>query len=175
MGASDESDPLATNWTKEEYAVNPIVNGTGRDPSTAWKTPAGEWQLTTFDTEIFGSMDFKTWYRLGKQPGFARGECPSFFELPRTTPGAGPAPAGAETPTHVHKASHGGDWMNVGTYVPQTEPNSLGTWSATPGVPFAETKIDMGNYYASKDFYDPVKNRRINWGWAQVAPGSTQS
>lgn len=65
--------------------------------------------------------------------------------------------------------------MNVGTYVAPSKPNSLGTWSATPGVPFAETKIDMGNYYASKDFYDPVKNRRINWGWSQVAPGSTQS
>ena len=35
--------------------------------------------------------------------------------------------------------------------------------------------IDQGNFYASKDFYDPVKDRRINWGWAVVAPGSTLS
>jgi hypothetical protein len=65
--------------------------------------------------------------------------------------------------------------MNVGTYVAPTEPSTLGTWSATPGVPFEETKIDMGNFYASKDFYDPAKKRRINWGWSQVSPGSTQS
>jgi len=173
--AADESDELSTNWTKEEYTVNPVVNATGRDPSTAWQTPAGEWQLTTFDTQIFGSLDFKSWYRLGAQPNFAHGECPSFFPLPRTTPGAGSGPPGSEIPTHVHKASHGGDWMNVGTYVPPTAPKVLGTWSATKGVPFTETKIDMGNYYASKDFYDPVKKRRINWGWAQVSPGSTQS
>ena len=24
---------------------------------------------------------------------------------------------------------------------------------------------------ASKDFYDPVKQRRINWGWAKIAYG----
>ena len=40
-------DPLQTNWTKDGAVgsltgyVNPIVNDTGRDPSTAWKTPAG--------------------------------------------------------------------------------------------------------------------------------------
>ena len=40
-------DPLQTNWTKDGKVgsltgyVNPIVNDTGRDPSTAWKTPAG--------------------------------------------------------------------------------------------------------------------------------------
>merc|ERR1712186_95263 len=30
-----------------------------------------------------------------------------------------------------------------------------------------------GRFYASKDFYDPVKDRRINYGWAQTA-GPTQ-
>jgi hypothetical protein len=29
--------------------------------------------------------------------------------------------------------------------------------------------------YASKDFFDPVKKRRINWGWARVPPASTQT
>lgn len=28
---------------------------------------------------------------------------------------------------------------------------------------------------ASKDFFDPVKGRRILWGWAQVPPASTQT
>merc|ERR1712060_661311 len=26
-----------------------------------------------------------------------------------------------------------------------------------------------GAFYASKDFFDPVKKRRINWGWARTA------
>ena len=30
-------------------------------------------------------------------------------------------------------------------------------------------------FYASKDFYDPVGKRRINWGWATVPPASTQT
>ena len=74
--------------------VNPIVNDTGRDPSTAWKTPAGmsnaaatscpsvrgtalgwfdlnlwvvvclvagEWRITSYGSQIMGSMDFKSW------------------------------------------------------------------------------------------------------------------
>ena len=169
------TDPLQTNWTKDAFATNPIVNNTGRDPSTAWQTPAGEWRLTTFDTIIMGSMDFKSWYRIGKQPGFVEGECPSFFPLPRVTPGAGPAPAGTPTPTHVHKASHGGkDWMQVGTYV-ANGPRQNGNWTAL----LPEQIVDAGNFYASKDFHDPVGagavGRRINWGWATVPPASTQS
>jgi hypothetical protein len=35
--------------------------------------------------------------------------------------------------------------------------------------------IDADRLYASKDFYDPVKKRRINWGWARVPPASTQT
>ena len=35
--------------------------------------------------------------------------------------------------------------------------------------------VSAGVAYASKDFYDPVKERRINWGWALVPPASTQT
>ena len=171
---ADTMDQLQTNWTKDAArtgAVNPIVNATGRDPTTAWQVEAtGEWRLSTFDTTIYGSMDFNSWYTIGPQPGFPHGECPSFFEMPRDTPGAGPAPVGTPAYTHVHKASHGGDWMQVGIY----QPNGVrqnGDWlNAT-----TEVKIDMGQFYASKDFYDPVGKRRINWGWAQVPPSSTQT
>ena len=53
-------------------------------------------------------------------------------------------------------------------------PGEVGNWSATPGVPFEPVVIDRGSYYASKDFYDPVQERRINWGWATI-PGGAQS
>jgi beta-fructofuranosidase len=173
----DPTDPLQTNWTKDGLVgsltgfVNPIVNNTGRDPSTAWKTPSGEWRLTSYGSQVVGSMDFKQWYRVGQQKAFPAGECPSFFPLPKSTPGAGGAPAGAETPTHVYKVSHGGkDWMMVGTYV-AGPPKQLGSFTATKGVPNTETLIDSGALYASKDMYDPVKQRRINWGWAKIAFG----
>jgi beta-fructofuranosidase len=79
---ANPADPLQTNWSKSGKSghlagyVNPIVNATGRDPSTAWKTPSGEWRLTTFDTHIMGSMDFKSWYHIGTQKDFPGGECP---------------------------------------------------------------------------------------------------
>lgn len=62
---SDPSDPLYTNWTKPSY--NPLVTGTGDDPSTAWQTPAGEWRLIGnqgcdgLGAPIYGSMDFVKW------------------------------------------------------------------------------------------------------------------
>ena len=47
-------------------------------------------------------------------------------------------------------------------------------YTATAGVAKVDKCVDTGALYASKDFYDPVKNRRINWGWARVPPASTQ-
>ena len=149
--------------------VNPIANSTGRDPSTAWQTPAGEWRITSYGSQIFGSMDFKEWYRIGEQKSFPGGECPSFFPLPAATPGSGPAPVAVTggIPTHVYKASHGRkDWMSVGSYV-AGPPKQLGNFTALG----PEVLIDHGAFYASKDFYDPVGKRRINWGWAQIAYG----
>jgi len=64
--------------------------------------------------------------------------------------------------------------MCVGTYT-EGPAKTAGKFTATPGIKagLKETKIDTGRFYASKDFYDPVKNRRINWGWATTA-GPTQ-
>ena len=46
----NESDPLYVEWTKEGSVGgkpfrNPVVNTTGDDPSTAWRTKHGEWRL----------------------------------------------------------------------------------------------------------------------------------
>ena len=107
---ADPTDPLQTNWSKSFTGTgvhNPVLPNANRDPSTAWRTAAGEWRFTDAYSEIYGSLDFKEWYRIGAQKHFPGGDCVSFFALPATTPGAGPAPAGAKTYTHVHKASHG--------------------------------------------------------------------
>ena len=165
---ANESDPLYTKWMK----TGVIMNNTQRDPSTAWQDPTTmEWRLTTFGGTVYGSMDFKTWYPSNGTSGFHAGECPSFFPLPRTTPHAFRGATAAAslhrshaeaTPTFVNKYSDGPDQMAWGDYV-------SGAVGASGKFTAAGTMvIDAGgHYYASKDMYDPIKNRRINWGWAR--------
>ena len=33
-------------------------------------------------------------------------------------------------------------------------------------------RYDYGNFYASKSFFDPSKNRRVLWGWANESDSS---
>ena len=104
-------------------------------------------------------------------------------------------------PTHVHKRSlgysGGGDYMQVGSYTAGALRQN-GTWAATPGVrgsgPVADggDVIDVGvgfgygydgvrqptagvMFYASEDMWDPVKRRRVLWGWIPAHPAGTQS
>ena len=186
---ADRSDPFMRKWRK----LGPIINASsgcgghcngsaagdrGKDPSAAWQNPSGEWQMVTGDSPVvYGSMDFKHWYYIGV--GFtsggadkngAGGDCPSFWPLPRLTPGAGTAPnASAPPPTHVHMVM--GGMMTLGWYTPGP-PKTLGTFM--PADPKTHRKSDHGPYYATKDFYDPVQQRRILWGWA-VPPLDAQS
>lgn len=68
----------------------------------------------------------------------------------------------------------------MGTYY-DAAPKVLGHFNATEGWEdlFEQKRIDQGNFYASKDNLYPSRggkaSRRINWGWAQVSPGSTQT
>ena len=108
-------------------------------------------------------------------------ECPSVYPLPASTPGFEQEyeAASSSLPTHVHKTSCGGDWWQLGTYTAGA-PKQLGSFKATDSWTdvFAQKKIDQGGFYASKDNSYPTKDgstRRINWGWAQVPPASTQT
>ena len=171
---ANPADPTQKNWTKDGVLgsftgyTNPIANDTGRDPSSAWRTPAGEWRIVSYGSVIYGSANFKSWTKIGTQRDFPLGECPSFFPLPfATTTTTTPSSSSAGTPTHVYKTSHGGkDWMVVGTYAAGA-PGRLGSFTATGD----QVVIDRGAFYASKDFYDPVGRRRILFGWAQIAYG----
>jgi len=155
---------LQTEWTKPSY--NPIVNGTGDDPSTAWLTADGEWRMIgnqgcDSGAPIYGSKDFVTWYKIGCTT-LRLGDCPTFFPLPPLTPGTVNT---TTLPTHVHKAGSNNDVVQIGTWTDGIPgPNgTTGTWEPTPGVPFGSTPVDTGTTHASKDFWDPVKNRRILW------------
>ena len=165
---ADPADRFLTNWTKHL-----IVNNTQRDPSGAWLTPSGQWRMLTWDQVFWGSMDFVTWEKIGQPFGLPVGDCPSLFPLPRTVGAVAPPGTGVSRvrdwqpqPTHVHKVSStGGDWYSLGVY---EEGSGLlpGSW-----LPIDQPSrlLDHGVVYASKDFFDPVYQRRIMWG--HVATG----
>jgi hypothetical protein len=175
---ANASDPLYTEWTKPSY--NPIVNSTGDDPSTAWQTDHGEWRMignqgctlkngTKAGAPLYGSMDFKKWYKIGCTD-LKLGDCPTFFPLPPLYPGSGPSaedPAKraalmADMPNYVHKAGSGNDQVQVGTWVdgpPGPKGSVAGNWKQMG----ASVPLDNGKTHASKDFWDPVKKRRIMW------------
>ena len=102
-------------------------------------------QVANGKAPIYAATDFTgSWHLVGDTP-FPSGECPSFFPLPALYPDT-EADADTALPTHVHKRGHGspgcnGDCMTLGTWVDGV-PGQVGTWAATPGVPFDEVLID---------------------------------
>ena len=157
-----KGDILAHNWTKASF--NPFAVNTGRDPSSAWQTRSGEWQFTTYLGDLFGTMDWASFYQVSPHAFGWGGECPSFFALPRMTPGSVPTP---HNYTHVYKHSSGNrDWMILGNYDSPTEPRQIGSWTALR----EPQMMDSGGLYASKDFSD-AKGRRITTGFGHC-PGS---
>jgi len=150
--------------------------------------PSGEWRLRTYDAKIYGTASSSDmlagkWYEIGTSSDFRQCECPSFYPLPNPTPGTEKMyhelQSNGELPTHVHKTSCGGDWWQMGTYAPGA-PKVLSNFTATKGWEdlFVQRCIDFGKFYASKDNLYPTLeggDRRINWGWAMVKPGSTQT
>jgi sucrose-6-phosphate hydrolase SacC (GH32 family) len=187
------SDPLCRNWTKPSF--NPIVNSTQRDPSGAWRTPAGEWQMVTIDEHIYASMDFESWEHIGTQSAWKGGECQSFFPRPRSTPGSGPAPPPSELPTHFHKSGgihdgdldsegardggtpvgppDGGDWYAAGIYTPGP-PQTIGGFQMLHYGNHGDADYQCLNHgddsYAAKDFEAGKGGRRINLYWANLGP-----
>ena len=188
---TNESDPLYTQWSKEgtiggKRFQNPIVNATGDDPSTAWKTKDGEWRIVGNQgcapeggNPLYGSLDFVSWYKIGCTTLMA-GDCPSFFPLPALTPGSehyvpfhlansGPLP------DHVHKSGgKGGDQTQVGAWVDgkagPAGTGTVGTWTLTEGS--VTQFLDKGKTHASKDFHDPNgKGRQIMWVWGTLESG----
>ncbi|XP_060177033.1 beta-fructofuranosidase, insoluble isoenzyme 1-like [Lycium barbarum] len=179
---ADLSDPFLSKWIKPDN--NPLIVGDMsinktqfRDPTTAWLGRDGYWR-TLMGTRwvnkgialLYKSKDFMKWIKV-QHPFHSvddtgNWECPDFFPvLLHGTNGLDPSYKGKNV-KYALKVSLDVtrfEYYTVGTYdtkkdryIPDN--TSIDGWKGL--------RLDYGNFYASKSFYDPSKKRRITWGWA---------
>lgn len=176
------SDPFLQEWTKPKF--NPIMAPVGdidaiefRDPTTGWLGADGLWRVAVGAklrgmgaAILYRSEDFVHWVRaehlLHSSKASGVWECPDFY--PVLLEGR----QGLDTSTnsggvkHVLKMSLQDtlqDYYMLGKYdvekdifLPDEELHNYMLWS----------RIDYGNYYAAKSFFDANKQRRIIWAWS---------
>ncbi|KAL0333498.1 UNVERIFIED_CONTAM: Beta-fructofuranosidase, insoluble isoenzyme 1 [Sesamum angustifolium] len=174
------SDPYLREWIKPDN--NPLIvadksiNKTAfRDPTTAWLGRDGHWRLSIGGRRkdrgiayLYRSKDFMHWVK-AKHPLHSTArtgnwECPDFF--PVSVSGKN----GLETSVMEPNVKH---VLKVSLDVTRYEYYTLGTYENDKYIPDTNMidgwnglRYDYGNFYASKSFFDPSKNRRILWGWA---------
>ncbi|KAJ8754780.1 hypothetical protein K2173_012169 [Erythroxylum novogranatense] len=174
------SDPYLKKWVKPDD--NPIVDpdkgvnaSAFRDPTTAWRVD-GHWKILVGSRRksrgiayLYRSKDFKKWVK-AKHPLHSKAntgmwECPDFFPVLISSQNGLDASAIGKDVKHVLKVSLDltrYEYYTIGTYdrkkdryIPDN--TSIDGWDGL--------RLDYGNFYASKTFYDPVKHRRLLWGW----------
>ncbi|XP_037449281.1 beta-fructofuranosidase, insoluble isoenzyme 4-like [Triticum dicoccoides] len=183
-------DPYLREWTKtgNNPVIQPVVPGLNRsqfrDPTTGWIGSDGLWRIAV-GAELKGytaallykSEDFLSWTIVG-HPLYSQNssnmwecnmwECLDFFAvLPGNNSGLDMSVAIPRGAKHALKMSMGYfDKYLIGVYdlkrdafVPDTIVDDCRLW----------LKIDYGNFYASKSFFDSKKGRRIIWGWSKEA------
>lgn len=164
------SDPQLVEWVK--FSGNPVINQAPeggdlndfRDDTTAWPTGSSGAYAMAVGSSIKGvgavvtytSTDFLAW-KPSPDPLWTNAsfggmfECPDFFPLP--------TPSSASS--YVLKISAlGRDFYALGQYDDQAI-------KFTPSTPLA--LLDPGNVYASKSFFDSLKQRQIWYGWSAEA------
>ncbi|CAL0299410.1 unnamed protein product [Lupinus luteus] len=176
------SDPFLRKWVKPD-AFNPIVfdddiNGSAfRDPTTAWWSKDGHWRMLVGGkvknrgmAYLYRSKDFVNWVRakhpIHSAPYTGMWECPDFYPVSLRGKNGLDLSVVGNNVKHVMKNSLDVtryDYYTVGTYL----------WNKDKYIPdntsedgWDGLRYDYGNFYASKSFYDPSKNRRILWAWA---------
>ncbi|KAF2565569.1 hypothetical protein F2Q68_00026487, partial [Brassica cretica] len=187
----DLSDPYLKKWIKPDD--NPIVrpdhgeNGSAfRDPTTAWfNKKDGHWRMLVGSKNkrrgiayMYKSRDFKKWVKT-RRPVHTRKatgmwECPDFFpvSIGKKT-GLDTSYDGPNT-KHVLKVSLDltrYEYYTLGTY--DTKKDRYKPDGTTPDG-WDGLRLDYGNFYASKTFFDDTKNRRILWGWANESDSAVE-
>ncbi|XP_026407082.1 acid beta-fructofuranosidase-like [Papaver somniferum] len=179
---ADPNNPLLVEWVK--YENNPVLlppPGIGskdfRDPTTAWRTPNGNWKITigsrlnttlgmavVYETPDFINYKLKEGL-LHAVPGTGMWECVDLYPVSTVDENGLDTSVNGPHVKHVLKASLDDDkkdYYALGVY-----DEAKDVW--TPDNPEIDVgiglKYDYGHFYASKTFYDQHKERRILWGW----------
>ncbi|XP_010312324.2 beta-fructofuranosidase, insoluble isoenzyme 1-like [Solanum lycopersicum] len=176
------SDPFLRKWIKPDN--NPLVvadesiNKTKfRDPTTAWLGQDGSWRMLVGSLRknkrglaiLYRSKDFVKWTKaphpFHSSVNTGNWECVDFFPVSlEKTDGLDTSAIGDKI-KHVMKASlddNRWDYYTIGTYDRKRDryiPDDA-MIEGSHGL-----RLDYGNFYASKTFYDPSKNRRVLMGW----------
>jgi beta-fructofuranosidase len=119
---------------------------------------------------LYRSKDFKKWVK-AKHPlhsvqGTGMWECPDFYPVSLSGEnGLDPSVMGQNV-KHVLKVSL--DMTRYEYYTMGTYDKKKDKYFPDEGLVdgWAGLRLDYGNFYASKTFFDPSTNRRILWGWA---------
>ncbi|XP_039022549.1 beta-fructofuranosidase, insoluble isoenzyme 1-like [Hibiscus syriacus] len=176
------SDPYLHEWIKLDD--NPIVvadetmNKTAfRDPTTAWKV-GGHWRMLVASRRkhrgmayLYRSRDFKKWVK-AKHPlhsvaNTGMFECADFFPVSLYGDNGLDTSSVGPNVKHVLKVSLDltrFEYYTIGSYIPEPRDKYLVDKNFVDG--WEGLRFDYGNYYASKTFFDPSKNRRVLWGWS---------
>ncbi|KAM3340357.1 beta-fructofuranosidase, insoluble isoenzyme 1 [Capsicum galapagoense] len=176
------TDPFLRKWIKPDN--NPLVvadqsiNKTKfRDPTTAWLGQDGLWRMLVGSLRgrrglalLYRSRDFMKWTK-AKHPIHSSAdtgnwECVDFFPVSLEHTNGLDTSSHGEKVKHVLKVSLDDtryDYYTIGTY--DTKKDRY-TPDETMVDGWKGLRLDYGNFYASKTFYDPSKNRRILMGWA---------
>ncbi|GJU55457.1 glycoside hydrolase, family 32 [Tanacetum coccineum] len=181
------SDPLLKEWVK--YCGNPIMTPPHgvklddfRDPTTAWKGDDGIWRVVVGGLRnnlgvaiLYTSKDFVHW-SLHDDPLYFRKntgiwEHPKFYHVFINSRDDVENSKNGKNLKYVLKASfQAHDYYTIGSYDADKEkflPDNKGLTGSR-----SDLRYDYGKFYASKTFFDSVKNRRILWGWINESDSS---
>ncbi|KAF7105613.1 hypothetical protein CFC21_106401 [Triticum aestivum] len=183
--AADPSDPLLREWVK--HPANPVVYpppGIGmkdyRDPTTAWfDNSDNTWRIIigskndtdhsgivfTYKTKDFVSYELIPGYLYRGPAGTGMYECIDMFAVGGGRKASDMYNSTAKDVLYVLKESSDDDRRDY--YALGRFDAAANTWTPidTERELGVALRYDYGRYDASKSFYDPVKERRIVWGY----------
>ncbi|MED6151464.1 hypothetical protein PIB30_082812 [Stylosanthes scabra] len=187
-------DPFLRKWIK--HPQNPIITPpiglveeeNFRDPTTAWKGSDGKWRVIVGARDgdigkaiLYHSDDFVNWeFNPNNNPfceidGIGMCECPDFFpvSIDGTKHGVHDYDYDYDSSSsvirHVLKISYQNkqqEYYLIGKYDCDGEKEKFVPENKIRGTSL-DLKLDHGEFYASKSFFDHAKRRRVIWGWVK--------
>eukprot|EP00479_Gromia_sphaerica_P006703 TRINITY_DN1993_c0_g1_i1.p1 TRINITY_DN1993_c0_g1~~TRINITY_DN1993_c0_g1_i1.p1 ORF type:complete len:232 (-),score=41.01 TRINITY_DN1993_c0_g1_i1:192-887(-) len=170
--AVDVNDPYLTEW--EKYPNNPLIDlppagvnrNDFRDPTEFWEFPEGTWNMLIgsrfadqdtgaalrYTTTNFNDYTYQGTFWEGDSH-LGMWECPDFYQITDDL-----------YVLHIASIPWHKDFYTIGRY----NATSITDQHFEPAS--RKYVYDMDNWYASKTFYDPTRQKRLIWGWIAEDP-----